>query len=271
MTQPLTAGPVHRPFRFGILRLGIRIIVRLLFRVRIEGADRLPDGPAMYCSNHLNWTDPLILLSVLPSSPKLAMFGPKEADMTKGGRNRLIVWAGFGIPYRPEKTDLLETTRRVQGVLADGWVIVIFGEGRIHRGERQELALAEGTAFFALRGGVPIVPIAINGTSWLGFRRTIRIRVGEPIQPIGRASRESVGTLTRRTEDALLGLVADFPDPPRPGTLGRWLTEVFNDWPEGRRPALGQGDAAGTDLASRASPAPSADAPLGEVATPPAG
>jgi 1-acyl-sn-glycerol-3-phosphate acyltransferase len=271
VAQPLTAGPVHRPFRFGVLRLCIRIIVRLLFRVRLEGADRLPDGPAMYCSNHLNWTDPLILLSVLPAAPKLAMFGPKEADMTQGARNRLIVWAGFGIPYRPEKTDLLETTRRVQRVLADGWVIVIFGEGRIHRGERELLPLAEGTAFFALRAGVPIVPIAINGTSWLGFRRTIRIRVGEPIHPAGRASRESVGALTRQAEDALLRLVADFPDRPRPGTLGRWLTELFNDWPEGRRPALGQGDAAGTDLAARISLPADAGPRSDEVVANPAG
>lgn len=250
--QPLDAGPVHRPFRFGIVRLCMWIVVRLLFRVRLEGGERLATGPAMYCANHLNWTDPLILLSVLPTRPRLAMFGPKEADMTKGGRNRLIAWAGFGIPYRPEKTDLLETTRRVQRVLADGWVIVIFGEGRIHRGERELLPLAEGTAFFALRAGVPIVPIAINGTSWLGFRRTIRVRVGEAIQPTGgRATRDAVQSLTSRTEDALLELVADFPDRPRPGTMGRWLTEVFNDWPEGRRPALGQGDAAATDLASR--------------------
>jgi 1-acyl-sn-glycerol-3-phosphate acyltransferase len=271
VAQPLTSGPVHRPFRVGLVRLCIGAIVRLLFRVRLEGVERLPGGPAMYCSNHLNWTDPLILLSVLPATPKLAMFGPREADMTKGGRNRLIVWAGFGIPYRPAKTDLLETTRRVQGVLADGWVIVIFGEGRIHRGERELLPLAEGTAFFALRGGVPIVPIAINGTSWLGFRRTIRIRVGEPIRPTGRASREAVTALTRETEDALLALVADFPDRPRPGTLGRWLTEVFNDWPEGRRPALGQGDAAGTDLASRDAAASDEPPSRMEAASPPAG
>ena len=98
------------------------------------------------------------------------MFGPKEADMREGGRNRLIVWAGFSIPYRPEKTDLIETTRRVQRVLEDGWAIAIMGEGRIHRGERELLPLADGCAFFALRAGVPIVPIAINGTSWLGRR-----------------------------------------------------------------------------------------------------
>ena len=237
MAQPLTAGPVHRPFRFGVLRLSIRIIVRLLFRVRLEGAERLPDGPAMYCSNHLNWTDPLVLLSVLPATPKLAMFGPREADMTKGGRNRLIVWAGFGIPYRPEKTELLETTRRVQGVLADGWVIVIFGEGRIHRGERELLPLAEGTAFFALRAGVPIVPIAINGTSWLRFGARVRIRIGEPIVGEGRPDRTAVESMTATLAARLEALLADAPTPVRTGRSAAWMTERFNEWPEGSREA----------------------------------
>ena len=95
------------------------------------------------------------------------------------------------------------------------------------------------------------MPIAINGTSWLGFRRTIRIRVGAPIPAEGRASREGIATLTERTETALLELVADFPDRRVPGRFGRWLTELFNEWPEGARPALGEGDGAGTDLASR--------------------
>jgi 1-acyl-sn-glycerol-3-phosphate acyltransferase len=251
VAQPLTAGPVHRPFRFGFVRLILGVIVRGMFRLRVEGREHLATGPAIYCTNHLCWADPLIMLAVLPTTPKLAMFGPKEADMAVGARNRLIVWAGFAIPYRPEKTDLLETARRVQRVLQDGWIIFLFGEGRIHRGERELLPLADGTAFFAIRGGVPIVPIAINGTSWLGFGRTIRIRVGEPIPTDGRATKEAIAALTARTEDALLELVADFPDRPAPGRFGRWLTELFNDWPEGARPALGEGDGVGTDLATR--------------------
>ena len=32
-------------------------------------------------------------------------------------------------------------------------------------------------------------------------------------------------------------LVADAPDVRRPGRFGRWLTERFNDWPEGSREA----------------------------------
>ncbi len=247
MTTPSLVGPVHRPARVRLVRWFCVVIVRALFRLRVEGRDHCAQGPAIYCFNHLNWTDPLILLAVLPAAPMLAMFGPKEADMTSGARNRLISWAGFGIPYRPAKTDLIDTTRRVQRVLDDGWVIVIAGEGRIHRGERELMPLMDGTAYFALRAGVPIIPIAVNGTSWLGFGRRIRVRVGEPLPAEGRPTRGAVDVLTKRTSDALLAMVADFPDREEPGRFGRWLTELFNDWPEGSRPAHGQGDAA--DLA----------------------
>jgi 1-acyl-sn-glycerol-3-phosphate acyltransferase len=244
VVAPAVVGPVHRPFRFRLVRASLAVIVRFLFRLRVEGREHLATGPAIYCFNHLNWTDPLILLAILPVRPKLAMFGPMEADMSKGGRNRLIMWAGFGIPYHPGKNDLIETTRRVGRILDDGWIIVIAGEGRIHRGERELLPLADGTAYFALRSGVPIIPIAINGTSWLGFRRTIRIRVGEGMQAEGRPTRERVSEMTARTAAALHALVGNFPDPPEPGRFGRWLTELFNEWPEGSRPALGAGDGA---------------------------
>lgn len=255
MSPPLP-GPVHRPDRVRFVRAFFKVVVNALFRVEVEGGDRFSTRPAIYCFNHLNWADPLILLAVLPGRPKFAMFGPKEEDMRRGARNRLIAWAGFGVPYRPAKTDLIETTRRVQRVLDDGWILVIAGEGRIHRGEQELLPLAEGTAYFALRAGVPIQPIAINGTSWLGFRRRIRVRVGEPLAGEGRPNREAVETLTARAGDALRAMVADFPDPPEPGPFGRWLTELFNDWPEGARPALGEGDGAGGRVAEEATPGP---------------
>ena len=255
MPEPLLPEPVHRPFRVGLLRLASQVVIGGILRVHVEGRDRFAAGPAIYCFNHLNWIDPLVLLAVLPARPRFAMFGPKEADMTRGARNRLIAWAGFGIPYRPEKTDLLGTTRRVAHVLDDGWIVVIAGEGRIHRGERELLPLADGTAYFALRAGVPIAPIAINGTSWLAFRRGVRVRVGEPLTADDRPTREAIAALTGRTADALRALTADYADPPPPGRLFRRLTELFNDWPEGARPALGAGDAAATATGPQGPPA----------------
>ena len=244
MDAPSVTGPADRPWRARLTRGFCALAVRTLFRLRVEGRERFATGPAIYCFNHLNWTDPFVVLATLPGTPRYAMFGPKEEDMTQGARNRLISWTGMAIPYRPAKDDLVGITRRVSAMLAAGWVIAVPGEGRIHRGEHELLPLADGTAYFALRAKVPIIPLAINGTSWLGFRRVIRVRVGEPIEASGRPTHEAVAAMTLRTEAALREMTADFPDPSEPGPFGRWLTELFNDWPEGSRPALGEGDAA---------------------------
>jgi len=170
-----TIHPVRRWIRTWISRLLMWVLCRALFRPRLESRERLPKGPAIYCFNHLSWVDPFVLMAVLPMRPRLMFFGPKEEDMSVGGRNRLMTWTGATIPYRPGKNDLLDATRRVHAAIAAGRVVAIAGEGRIQPFESHLLPLSEGAAYFALREGVPLVPIAIGGTSWLGFgRRKIR-------------------------------------------------------------------------------------------------
>jgi 1-acyl-sn-glycerol-3-phosphate acyltransferase len=235
---PADALPAwRRTLRYWIARIVIAGLTRAYLRVRLDGRDRLPAGPAIYCFNHLGWADPFVLMAVLPFRPRLFFFGPKEVDMRVGARNRAMAWTGTPIPFRPEKDDLLRSTRRVQQVLAGGAVIAIAGEGRIHASESELWPLNEGTAFFALRSGVPVVPIAISGTSWLRFGGRVRVRIGEPLPTSGRADREAVRALTRQTADALRTMVRDAPDVPVPGRVGRWLTERFNEWPEGSREA----------------------------------
>ncbi len=229
--------PLRRTLRYRIVALLAWIVVRCYVRLRIEGREHLPKGPAVLCFSHQSWTDPFILMASLPWEPRLFFFGPREEDMAVGARNRLMSWVGTAVPYRPGKNDLLEATRRVSAIFTAGGTLAIAGEGRIHAGERIILPLNDGPAFFALRGGVPLVPIAINGTGWLAFGRTVRIRIGQPIALRGQPSRERVEALTGEVSAVLRTLVADYPDRPEPGRFGRWLTELFNDWPEGARPA----------------------------------
>ncbi len=230
-------SPLRRTIRYWLSRFVVAGLTRAYLRVRLEDRDRLPPGPAIYCFNHLSWSDPFVLMAVLPFRPRLWFFGPKEEDMRVGGRNRVMHWTGTAIPYKPGKNDLLEATRRVGAVIAAGGVVAIAGEGRIHARESELLPLSEGAAYFALRSGVPLVPVAINGTSWLRFGGRVRIRVGEPLAVNGRPTREALADLTARTWTALHDLVADAPDAPPPGRVGRWLSEQFNDWPEGSREA----------------------------------
>jgi 1-acyl-sn-glycerol-3-phosphate acyltransferase len=219
---------------------------------RLEGGEMLPAGASILCFSHQNWADPFFLVSALPGTPRTHFFGPEQEDMTRGFRNRLMRWGGVAVPYRPGRRGVVAATRRVELLLAAGDRVAIAGEGRIHAGESVILPLLKGPAHMAVRSGVPLVPVAINGTSWLALRRRARVRIGRPIAPGVDGSRRptavAVETMTVQARAALLELVADFPDPPRSRWLGGRLTELFNDWPEGTRPPVPpRGGAAGAN------------------------
>ena len=235
-------APARSYRRFRLIKIALGFVTRAYSGFRLEGAELLPFSPSIVCFSHQNWVDPFFVIAALPARPRTHFFGPEQEDMTHGFRNRLMRWGGVAVPYRPGRHGLVAATRRVEELLAQGDRIAIAGEGRIHAGEAVILPLLEGPAYMALRSGVPIVPMAINGTSWLAFRRRVRLRVGRPIQPspIGgdRPTPEAVTALTAQVRDALLELVGDFPDPPQSRWIGGRLTELFNDWPEGSRPPL---------------------------------
>jgi 1-acyl-sn-glycerol-3-phosphate acyltransferase len=234
------SGRLYRPPARGaywLVALALRVLVRCYLRIRLEGGERLPAGPAILCFNHQSWADPFLLVAALPARPNLVFFGPREGDMSKGFRNRLITWSGRGIPFRPDGTGLVGVTHQVRAALWTGARIAIAPEGRIHAGERVLLPLDEGAARFALVAGVPLVPVAITGAGWLRLGRRVRIRIGTPIAATDRPGRQVARVLTEDLRRALLELVADARDEPPPGPLGRRLTELFNDWPEGVRPA----------------------------------
>lgn len=216
-----------------------RVAVGAYLRLRVEGRERLPAGPALLCFNHQSWADPFVLIAALPARPDLLFFGPKEADMRVGKKNRLIALSRRGIPFRPDKRGLVEVAHRVDALFERGGRLAIAPEGRIHAGERVVLPFDDGAAYFAVRAGVPVVPIAILGVSWLRFGGTVRVRIGEPLPVVpGPATRDAVAAMTVATRRALLDLVADGRDREPPGPFGRWLTEVFQDWPEGSRPPI---------------------------------
>jgi 1-acyl-sn-glycerol-3-phosphate acyltransferase len=177
------------------------------------------------------------MLATFPSEPRLHFYGPKEVNLQRGVRNRFMWWTTIPVPFSPHKDDLLTSVRRAQAVFESGASLAISAEGRIHVHEGDLLPFEEGAAYLALRAGVPIVPVAITGTSWAHFRGRVLVRIGEPILTGPRPTRQAVARYTALTWHRLRAMVADDRDLPVPGPIGRWFTDLINDWGPGGRPA----------------------------------
>jgi 1-acyl-sn-glycerol-3-phosphate acyltransferase len=255
--------PWQQALRYHVTRIFVSLVARSIVRLRLEGREHLPEGPALYCFNHLGWADPEVIMATFPRRTRLFFYGPKEETLTRGAKNRIMWWTGVAVPFKPGKDDLLTSVRRAQAVFDAGASLAIAGEGAIHIHEGDLLPLQEGAAYLAMRAGVPIVPVALNGTSWIGFRRLIRVRVGRPIPTAGvRPTHDAIREYTWRTWHALRAMVADDRDLPLPGPFGRWLSDLFNDWGPGGRPS--KDDVVGP----RPQDAPFADAPWAAPAAP---
>jgi 1-acyl-sn-glycerol-3-phosphate acyltransferase len=227
----------QRAFRHRFSRTVSTLVMKTWFRITVVNPERFSRGPALYCFNHLSWMDTLLLIAMFPKQPRLYMYGPKQVDIRSGGKNRFMWWTGIPVPFSPNKDDLRTSVRRAQAVFDSGGVLAISGEGRIHVHEGELFPFEEGAAYLALRAGVPIIPVAISGTSWARFRGRVLLRLGEPIPTGERPTREAVARYTAWTWHAIRAMLDRDRDLPPPGPIGRWFTDWLNDWGPGGRAA----------------------------------
>ncbi len=220
------------PLKYNFIRYGLRLLTSCYLRVRVEGAERLPEEPYLLNFSHPNWIDPVVIVGFWPQRRWVMIFGPREEDMYAGGRNRLIRWSRMGVPFKPGAKDLLDTTRRALAVFKRGHILAVAGEGRLSDEEGAIVPLEEGPAYLALRAQVPIIPVAVIGTRWLRFGKRVTLRIGDPLPNAGRkADRPTVSALTAELQAAMERLLEGVGGEPAPGPFGRWLTDVFNERP----------------------------------------
>jgi 1-acyl-sn-glycerol-3-phosphate acyltransferase len=196
--------------------LCIRTVIRSLFRVKVEGLDLLPKQPVIIAPNHLSHIDPFLILSEIPDQPYYYILGDARSLHNKVWKRIFLRFSGGTIPieriWKEEiavleaakageedltelaaaieqdvpKGNSIQSLRRldriVQGVIAQKKGIIIFPEGRLGFQEGQLfLPLKRGTVIYALKTGVPIVPVGIMGTKNLYLYKELTIRFGQPL------------------------------------------------------------------------------------------
>lgn len=238
MTEPGASGGrqigphllgVTVTWRYRVQWVAVRILVRTLFRLEVQGLDHWPAAPFQITANHHSGWDPFLIHAVSPFRPRVTWFGPKEVDFSRGTRNRVMGFFGGMIPFNPRKTNLPSAVRAVQRVFDAGGVLAITPEGTLGFRETELMRLQEGATLFAALSGVPIVPCAVVGSSTLWLRKRIVIRFGEPIQVERQAGRAGREALVERVREGMLALLPDVePNYPRRRPGGDYLSDVFN-------------------------------------------
>lgn len=137
-------------------------ILRFLYRVRVEGAEHVPDtGPVILASNHLSFSDsiflPLILKRRVTFVAKAEYFEDPKTAWFFRAVGQIPIKRGGG----PASQRALESA---QEVLEAGGVFGIYPEGtrspdgRLYKGHT-------GVARLALRTGAPVIAVAMVGTA----------------------------------------------------------------------------------------------------------
>lgn len=155
------------------IRALARVLMALIFRRKVEGAERIPDGPVIICPNHIKWWDPVLVAASLRR---------KVHFMAKEELFRKPVLAAFfrglaSFPVRRGQPDR-EAIRHSLRLLERGEAVGVFIEGT--RSRTGSLGPAEhGAALLAMRSGALVVPAGIVG-DYKPFSR-LRLRFGEPM------------------------------------------------------------------------------------------
>jgi 1-acyl-sn-glycerol-3-phosphate acyltransferase len=161
-------------------------IARPMFRLRIDGAENLPEsGPAILVANHRSWLDPPLLGA---ASPRPVHFLILDDVYHKWWARWFYRWMQT-IPVSGDTKSTIFAVREAMRRLRSGEVIGIFPEGRVFS-RQQPGEFRPGVAMLARCSGAPIVPIHIRGSAeaWPRGRpwprpAHVRVRIGSPITP----------------------------------------------------------------------------------------
>lgn len=207
-----TTGPGPRGAAVG-RRIGVGLM-HTLWRPRTLGAWRMPaSGPVILAVNHSHNIDGPLLMGTAPRPVHFlikqeAFVGPLGSFLGAIGQ----------VSVDRHAADRTAMTKAL-GVLERGGVLGIFPEGT--RGDGDFTSLRGGLAYFALRSGSPVVPVAVLGSAErrgrvVGVLPPLRSRVdvvfGDPFEVgdgSGRRTRRDLDAATARIQERLTAHLAE--------------------------------------------------------------
>lgn len=183
--------------------------------VSVEGLENLPEtGSFVLAPNHRSYFDHFVMeILVQAVTGRPVWFLTKRESFVRR-IPRLWSTAWYGIPVDRDAPSP-DTLRAVRSVLTSGDILAVYPEGTRNTGD-ELLPFQAGAFRFALAAEVPILPVAMTGTSdvlekgdqWFRRGGHVTVAFGGPLERtpgLGkRAAAEKLATDTRAAIEALL-------------------------------------------------------------------
>jgi 1-acyl-sn-glycerol-3-phosphate acyltransferase len=200
-TTPVLPSRLDR-ILYGIARSLVVGICRVLWRPKVLGRERLPQGAYVLAPSHRSFLDTHFMACA--TRRRIRFMG--KAELWKYGWSARLLSALGGFPVNrgiPDRTSL----HAALDALAGGEPVVVFPEGTRRKGPFIE-DLHDGAAYLAARAGVPVVPVGIGGSEEILAKgrkvpklKKVVLVVGDPLEPPrreGPVRRSDVAALTDR-------------------------------------------------------------------------
>ena len=234
-----------RAGRLAIIEGPMRLVVRTLADPRRRGLDRLETlrGPVVFAANHHSHLDTPLMLTSVPERFRHRLVVAAAADYFFPDRARS---AASALAMGAVPIERTRVSRRsaddLAALIGEGWSLLIFPEGgrspdgwgQGHRG---------GAAYLAVRCGVPVVPVHLEGTGSILGRGDKLPRPGSTTvtfgQPLGAEEGEDARRFAVRIEAAVAALadeaITDWWSARRRAAAGRSPALTGPDAPTWRR------------------------------------
>ena len=181
----------------------------------IDGLENLPqEGAFVLVPNHTSYFDHFVAITLVELVRGVPLWILTKEESFRRAPRRAWTKAWYGIPVNRDRPNP-STIRAVQKALLDGQGLGVYPEGT--RGSGDGLLPFKSGAFrFALKGGVPVIPMAMVGANQvlppgaLRFRKgSVNVAIGSPLWPDTTLTKEQqAADLSARSHAAIERLLA---------------------------------------------------------------
>lgn len=193
----------------------LRSVARAIVRIRFEGdlASLPKSGPLIVAANHASSADPVLIGAFLNQILGRPLNWLGKRELVEFWATGWMARRGGVHAVDREAADL-EAFRTAMRILEAGQMLAVFPEGtRSRDGSLQHVR--EGVGMLALRGGAPVLPVAVidsdlmwpRGRLLPRFGRRVTVRFGTPFVVGDELAREGGPTKGRQATEAATRLV----------------------------------------------------------------